>query len=294
MCACLVRRKKSCEFLRTLNASHNQIEKYPKVLGTCFPFLERLHLDHNGLSKLPEISGLTSLRTLSIDGSPIKAGLPPSLSVLRRLEELDMSFCFTKAMAKRKGNKLPCLDALGALANNPPPKPKKAADTADAANAASTSSTSSSNGGSTSKKGGASKKGVNDGAEDEDAPPAVALTMLALRGNNLGELPGYIGKLSRVTTLNLSQNNLPELPDAIGEMVQLEVLRVDRNALMKLPNAIGKLVVRWKKWMNMFEVRGREEDGYFNRSMDVTLRPHSSCCSFAPRLRACVRACVRA
>lgn len=236
-------KKKSCEFLRTLNASHNQIEKYPKVLGTCFPFLERLHLEHNGLSKLPEMSGLTNLRTLSIDGSPIKAGLPPSLSLLRRLEELDMSFCFTKAMAKRKGNKLPCLDALGALANNPPLKPTAAQTAAANANASPTSGSSSSTS-SASKKGSTAKQGSGGSGEgDEDAPPAVALTMLALRGNNLAELPGYVGKLTKVTTLNLSQNNLPELPDAIGQMAHLEVLRVDRNALVKLPTSIGKLVV---------------------------------------------------
>ena len=75
---------------------------------------------------MASIEGLTSLEKLSLEGSPIKAGLPQSLSALRCLRELRASFCFTKAMAKRKGKALPCIDALGALSENSSRTPTEA------------------------------------------------------------------------------------------------------------------------------------------------------------------------
>ncbi|NES87329.1 MAG: GTPase, partial [Moorea sp. SIO2B7] len=67
------------------------------------------------------------------------------------------------------------------------------------------------------------------------------LTTLDLSGNELTELPEFIGNLSNLTTLDLSGNELTELPEFIGNLSNLTRLDLSRLQLTKLPEFIGNL-----------------------------------------------------
>jgi Leucine-rich repeat (LRR) protein len=235
-----------CSLLRSLDVTRNKITLLPKTLGQ-LPCLKNLVWDHNGLSKVQDIGGLTALETLSIDGSPIKAGLPPSLSNLTSLKVLKASFCFTRAMAKRKGSKLPAFDPLEALANNISSNAAAAAAPKHKSGGGGSAATAASSGGpAAAVAASSSSKGDTTGTIDTGiAPilPSVALLqVLELRSNNLAELPESVGKFLNLESLNLSQNNLVELPVTLGHLVELTEVRVDRNSLQSLPGTIGSLV----------------------------------------------------
>src|SRR5262249_38434032 len=62
-----------------------------------------------------------------------------------------------------------------------------------------------------------------------------------LQENELGEIPGELGRLSNLQELNLSENNLRQVPGKLGQLNNLQVLHLDGNELRQIPWELGKL-----------------------------------------------------
>ncbi|HEY3569545.1 MAG TPA: COR domain-containing protein [Thermoanaerobaculia bacterium] len=67
-----------------------------------------------------------------------------------------------------------------------------------------------------------------------------SLELLALRGIHLGTVPSKIRELRRLKDLNLDGNNLNDIPNWIGELSLKAFSAIDNN-LSSLPNSISKL-----------------------------------------------------
>ncbi|MCB8977345.1 MAG: leucine-rich repeat domain-containing protein [Ardenticatenaceae bacterium] len=67
------------------------------------------------------------------------------------------------------------------------------------------------------------------------------LQSLNLSGNNLTELPEWLGQLTQLQSLYLSFNNLTELPEWLGQLTQLQSLNLSSNNLTELPEWLGQL-----------------------------------------------------
>jgi hypothetical protein len=74
-----------------------------------------------------------------------------------------------------------------------------------------------------------------------DKQEILLMTELNLSGNQLSEIPIYIGKLANLTTLDLSDNQLTELPEYIGNLVYLLSLNLNNNNFEIIPESIGNL-----------------------------------------------------
>ncbi len=67
------------------------------------------------------------------------------------------------------------------------------------------------------------------------------LEYLDLRINKLEKLPNSIGLLSKLENLNLSSNNLMEIPKSIGDLISLKELKLNNNKLRDVPECIENL-----------------------------------------------------
>ena len=67
------------------------------------------------------------------------------------------------------------------------------------------------------------------------------LQILSFPGNQLTELPEWIGQLSQLQILYLDTNKLTELPDSIGHLTQLQSLSLSYNQLTDLPGSLRNL-----------------------------------------------------
>lgn len=67
------------------------------------------------------------------------------------------------------------------------------------------------------------------------------VTALALDGNDLVELPGWLGDLSQLATLSLAGCGLTTVPETIGGLTGLTHLHLDRNPLGVLPDQVTDL-----------------------------------------------------
>jgi len=69
----------------------------------------------------------------------------------------------------------------------------------------------------------------------------INLQILNLRNNRIESIPHEIGRLKNLKRLDLQKNNLRWLPDEIGDLEELELLALDFNKLIELPATIGQL-----------------------------------------------------
>jgi len=69
-----------------------------------------------------------------------------------------------------------------------------------------------------------------------------SLKNLALRRNNINDLPKNIGFLSNLEWLDLRINKLESLPNAIGLLYKLKNLNLSSNNLTVIPDSIGDLL----------------------------------------------------
>mmetsp|Transcript_72433 Transcript_72433/g.120746 ORF Transcript_72433/g.120746 Transcript_72433/m.120746 type:complete len:452 (+) Transcript_72433:111-1466(+) len=90
---------------------------------------------------------------------------------------------------------------------------------------------------------------VLPGSQRAWAPLARSLTVLALNGNMLTELPPAIGMLSSLEHLGLECNLLRNLPDAVVELRGLRQLWLGCNQLSGLPEGFGRLTALRELYM---------------------------------------------
>lgn len=67
------------------------------------------------------------------------------------------------------------------------------------------------------------------------------LEKVFLSGNNLTELPDFIGNWTELKELHLSNNRLTEIPWAVAELKKLERLDLSGNPVQYLPRGLKKL-----------------------------------------------------
>jgi internalin A len=63
-----------------------------------------------------------------------------------------------------------------------------------------------------------------------------------LTGNNLVELPTWIGDLRDLKVLDISHNDLTALPEEIGGLRKLQILAIRQNKLTELPTSLAQLL----------------------------------------------------
>lgn len=206
----------ACKKLIVLNISSNKLSRLAAQVGR-LSSLTALHADHNELTQIDDLGGMHSLQVLTLDGSPLKFGLPPSISVLRTLTELSVNFCFTRANAKRRAGKLPALDALEALA-----APVGTLSTPLAL-----------------------EKLCFRGNSLSEFPEFIGaftrMTCLNLSQNALSVLPLSVGQLSCLKILRIDRNVLTSLPTTIGNLASLTNLVAHTNHLESLPSSFASL-----------------------------------------------------
>lgn len=78
----------------------------------------------------------------------------------------------------------------------------------------------------------------------ESLRTAHNLEALGILGNNIKELPGWIGELSELKAIDFTLNQLRELPSEIGSLCKLTALGLMDNELETLPEALGTLPLK--------------------------------------------------
>ena len=69
----------------------------------------------------------------------------------------------------------------------------------------------------------------------------TSIKVLRLYGNNIKELPEWIGELQSLEKLYLGKNKLTSLPESIGQLKNLKLLSAQYNAIEQLPASIVEL-----------------------------------------------------
>ena len=67
------------------------------------------------------------------------------------------------------------------------------------------------------------------------------LTWLHLGGNQLTEIPDWLGGLTNLTWLSIGGNQLSELPDSLGQLTNLAWLSIGGNQVRVLPDSLSQL-----------------------------------------------------
>ena len=206
--------------METLNLSYHALTSLPAGLFSGLVSLETLdlsgspYLAGNNLATLPEgiFSGLTSLETLSLTGNEL-ASLPEGVfSGLASLETLNLSYHALTSLPAGLFSGLVSLETLD-LSGSPYLAGNNLATLPE---------------------------GIFSGL--------ASLETLSLTGNELASLPeGVFSGLASLGTLDLAGNNLATLPEGIfSGLASLETLRLSSNGLTSLPEGIFSGLVSLK------------------------------------------------
>ncbi|NWU69052.1 MFHA1 protein, partial [Pterocles burchelli] len=250
--------------LRVLSLRRNRLCRLPAAALRHLGRLAELDLSHNRLRGLGDggaLAGLRGLRKLSLSHNELGAegpGLPPRLTELCRLEELDVSFNRLRRLPEGLG-RLRHLRALDVDHNLLPSFPAPLLELAALEELDCSGN----------RHLGALPEGITAlgrlkilwlsgtglAALPEGLCQLSALESLMLDGNRLQALPTGFGSLQRLKMLNLSSNLLGEFPAAILALPSLEELYLSRNQLTLLPPHLCQLRQLRTLWLDNNRIR---------------------------------------
>ncbi|NXT22830.1 MFHA1 protein, partial [Syrrhaptes paradoxus] len=250
--------------LRVLSLRRNRLCRLPAAALRHLGRLAELDLSHNRLRGLGDggaLAGLRGLRKLSLSHNELGAegpGLPPRLTDLCCLEELDLSFNRLRRLPEGLG-RLRHLRALDVDHNLLPSFPAQLLELAALEELDCSGN----------RHLGALPEGITAlgrlkilwlsgtglSALPEGLCQLSALESLMLDGNRLRALPAGFGSLQRLKMLNLSSNLLGEFPAAILALPSLEELYLSRNQLTLLPPHLCQLRQLRTLWLDNNRIR---------------------------------------
>ncbi|NXW77983.1 MFHA1 protein, partial [Hirundo rustica] len=250
--------------LRVLSLRRNRLSRLPAAALRHLGRLAELDLSHNRLRGLGDggaLAGLRGLRKLSLSHNELGAegpGLPPRLSELDCLEELDLSFNRLRCLPEDLG-RLRHLRTLDVDHNLLPSFPAPLLELAALEELDCSGN----------RHLGALPEGIAalrrlkilwlSGTGLASLPEGIcqlsALESLMLDGNRLQALPAGFGRLQRLKMLNLSSNLLGEFPSAILALPSLEELYLSRNQLTVLPPHLCQLHRLQTLWLDNNRIR---------------------------------------
>ncbi|KAM9258866.1 malignant fibrous histiocytoma-amplified sequence 1 isoform 2-T2 [Cariama cristata] len=250
--------------LRVLSLRRNRLSRLPAAALRHLGRLAELDLSHNRLRGLGDggaLAGLRGLRKLSLSHNELGAegpGLPPRLTELGRLEELDLSFNRLRRLPEGLG-RLRHLRALDVDHNLLPSFPAPLLELAALEELDCSGN----------RHLGALPEGIAAlrrlkilwlsgtglAALPEGLCQLSALESLMLDGNRLQALPAGFGSLQRLKMLNLSSNLLGEFPAAVLALPSLEELYLSRNQLTLLPPRLCQLHQLRTLWLDNNRIR---------------------------------------
>ncbi|NWS34723.1 MFHA1 protein, partial [Polioptila caerulea] len=250
--------------LRVLSLRRNRLARLPAAALRHLGRLAELDLSHNRLRGLGDggaLAGLRGLRKLSLSHNELGAegpGLPPRLTELGCLEELDLSFNRLRRLPEGLG-RLRHLRTLDVDHNLLPSFPAPLLELAALEELDCSGN----------RHLGALPEGIAalrrlkilwlSGTGLASLPEGLcqlsALESLMLDGNRLQALPAGFGRLQRLKMLNLSSNLLGEFPSAILALPSLEELYLSRNQLSVLPPHLCQLHQLRTLWLDNNRIR---------------------------------------
>ena len=96
-----------------------------------------------------------------------------------------------------------------------------------------------------------------------------SLKVLRLYGNNIQEIPEWIGELESLEKLYLGKNKLTALPSSIGQLKNLKLLSAQYNDIETLPNSIVELENLQQLILNQNKLRSLPDSMHRLKKLEV-------------------------